>query len=191
MKYIRPHLSPQLRAQITPTTRRDVRFTAAGVFFLLASLLLVVNIWPKHAPTYTYNTADLKVAQSDSSQGLNDIKQVLGESTQAPAAAEFTQYTVKTGDTLFNISQQYNIRWDLIAQINNLSEPYVLHINQQIKIPQTTTSIVPNKIYTIKTGETLASIAKQFNITVDDIVAVNPNLQKSDLITVGQVIKLP
>jgi LysM repeat protein len=35
------------------------------------------------------------------------------------------------------------------------------------------------------------TIAKQFNITVDDIIAVNPNLQKSDLITTGQVIKLP
>jgi len=191
MKYIRPHLSPQLRAQITPTTRRDVRFTAAGVFFLLASILLIVNIWPSHAPAYTYNTADLKVTQSDPNQSLNGTKEVLGASTQAPAAAEFTQYTVKTGDTLFNISQQYNIRWDLIAQINNLSEPYVLHAGQQIKIPQTTTGLVPNKIYTIKTGETLASIAKQFNITMDDIVAVNPNLQKSDLITVGQVIKLP
>ena len=125
-------------------------------------------------------------------------KEVLGVTTQAPEAPapqpeppQFTEYTVKNGDTLFNISQKYNLRWDSIAQINNLSEPYILHAGQTLKIPQATTSQIKDKIYTIKDNETLVSIAKQFNITVDDIIAVNPNLQKSDLITVGQVIKLP
>jgi LysM repeat protein len=79
----------------------------------------------------------------------------------------------------------------LIAQFNNLSEPYTLHAGDVLKIPQATTSQVPNKIYTIEKGDTLASIAKAYNITVDDIIAVNPNLQKSDLISIGQVIKLP
>src|SRR3990167_1921923 len=192
MKYIRPHLSPELRAQITPSSRRDVKLTAAGAFFLVASLLLVVNIWPKGADTsVSNNNADLQLAQSDPDGSFGQSKEVLGESTQAPAAPEWTEYTVKAGDTLFNISQQYNIRWDLIAQINSLSEPYILHAGQKVKIPQGTTSSVAGKIYMVKAGDTLAKIATGFNITVNDIVAVNPNLQKSDLITPGQVIKLP
>jgi LysM repeat protein len=194
MKYIKPHLSPELRAQITPHTRRDVRLTTAGVFFLVASVLMVVNLWPTHSQTNPLNNkASLPITQSTTDAAISDQKQVLGVAIKQDTAptTEFTQYTVKTGDTLFNISQQYNVRWDSIAQINGLSEPYILHAGQSLKIPQTTTSTVPNKIYTIKANDTLVGIAKQFNITVNDIIAVNPNLQKSDLITIGQVIKLP
>lgn len=192
MKYIKPHLSPELRAQITPQTRRDVRLTAAGVFFLMISLLLIVNLWPKKDKASTVNNKSVApIVQSTQNQAITDQKQVLGATTRQETPPQFTQYTVKSGDTLFNISQQYNVRWDSIAQINNFSEPYILHAGQILKIPQATTSEVPNKIYTIKANDTLVSIAKQFNITVDDIIAVNPNLQKSDLITSGQVIKLP
>jgi LysM repeat protein len=188
MKYIKPHLSPELRAQITPHTKRDVRMFTAGVFFLLVSAGLGYNLWPKPGaalPT-SNNKATLIPTQTE--------KQVLGVTTEAPPPTpepQFTEYSVKDGDTLFNISQKYNVRWDSIAQINNLAEPYILHAGQSLKIPQATTSKVPNKVYTIKTGDTLVSIAKQFNITADDIIAVNPNLQQSDLITVGQIIKLP
>ncbi len=196
MKYIKPHLSPELRAQITPSTRRDVKLSAAAVFFLGLSLVLAANLWPRHDDTVLVNNKSVPtIAQTSSSPALSPDKQVLGAATEpspAPVAEEqFSQYTVKAGDTLFNISQQYNIRWDLIAQINNLAEPYILHGGDTLKIPQGTTSVVPNKIYTVKTGDTLSSIAKQYNITMADIIAVNPNLQKSDLITVGQVIKLP
>jgi LysM repeat protein len=188
MKYIRPHLSPDLRAQITPVNRRDRRFAAVGVFFLILSALLAINLFPKQSPAISYNRQDLAQVQSNAQ---TQDKQILGLATKQEPAEQFTSYSVKNGDTLFNISQQYNIKWDLIAEINGLKEPYVLHAGQTLKIPQATTSKVKDKIYTIASGDTLVSIAKQFNITVDDIIAVNPNLQKSDLITVGQVIKLP
>ncbi|MGE5392942.1 MAG: LysM peptidoglycan-binding domain-containing protein [Candidatus Saccharibacteria bacterium] len=197
MKYIKPHLSPELRAQITPGNRRDRRLTAAGVFFLVLSAVLAVNLVPKHNKSVSYNNRTVaSISQSQKGPVIPE-KQVLGASTEAQATAapaaleQYTSYTVKNGDTLFNISQQYGIRWDLIAQINKLSEPYVLKPGQQLKIPQGTTSKLPGKVYTIKQNDTLATIAKQYNITVADIVAVNPNLQKSELITPGQIIKLP
>lgn len=169
----------------------------AGVVFLLLSVVLTINLLPKNG-----NNPAAHVAIVDLSQPMaqDEQKQVLGLSTQdepkaqqtsATSKEQFTLYSVKNGDTLFNISQQYNIKWDLIAQINNLAEPYVLHAGQELKIPQATTSKVPGKVYTITQGDTLASIAKAYNITVADIIAVNPNLQKSDLITAGQIIKLP
>jgi len=199
MKYIKPHLSPELRAQITPSARKDMKLTVAGVFFLLASVGLTVNMWSGNDASSTSNNTSVSALTQSETAAISEEKLVLGESTQAPIEAPvastpdtaFTEYTVKSGDTLFNISQQYNIRWDLIAQINNLSEPYMLHGGQKLKIPQTTTSQVPGKIYTVQNGDTLARIATNYNITVNDIIAVNPNLQQSDLITVGQVIKLP
>ncbi len=185
MKYIKPHLSPELRAQITPHQRRDVKLIFAGAFFLAASAFLAFNLWPKNNATLSSNNS----AASTFVQTAQT--QVLGAATKEESEPQFTQYTVQNGDTLFNISQQYNIRWDSIAQINNLAEPYVLHAGDILKIPQATTSTVPGKVYTVKANDTLISIAKEFNITVADIIAVNPNLQQSDLITVGQIIKLP
>lgn len=210
MSYIKPHLSPELRAQITPQNKRDKKMMAAGVFLLVAAAVLGYNIWPKddgRATTINSKLESIGTQTQGVSFGAAE-KQVLGDSTStteetpsvvptptpAPAAStsnDFTSYTVKSGDTLFNISQQYGVKWDLIAQFNSLSEPYLLHSGQVLKIPQATTSIVTDKIYTIVKGDTLASIAKRYNITVDDIIAVNPNLQKSDLISIGQVIKLP
>jgi LysM repeat protein len=192
MKYIKPHLSPELRAQITPSYNRDRKLALAGVVFLLLSGILAGNLLysgKQKAPSVT--VASLNT--SNTLPSSPEERQVLGLTTQEQpfAPQEYTTYTVKNGDTLFNISQQYNIRWDLIAQLNGLSEPYILRPNDSLKIPQATTSQVPGKIYTVKAGDTLADIAKQFNITTADIIAVNPNLQRSDLITPGQVVRLP
>lgn len=65
--------------------------------------------------------------------------QVLGASdTQAaqPQSLEFTSYTVQKGDTLFNISQKFNIEWSTLAVLNNLKSPFVLKPGQVINIPK-------------------------------------------------------
>lgn len=195
MKSIKPHLSPELRAQITPHTRRDTKYAFAGVFFLILSALLTYNLWPKASTQNNNKTVASFTQTSNLNSTLNAGQpvEVLGASTQntGSSTSQFTTYIVKGGDTLFNISQKYNIKWDLIAQVNSLSEPYVLHAGQNLKIPQATTSKIPNKVYTVGVNETLSSIAQKFNVTSDDIIAVNPNLQKSDLVTAGQIIKLP
>ncbi len=59
-------------------------------------------------------------------------KQVLGE---VAAPAEMMIYQIGQGDTLFNVSQKYEISWQTLAEINNLSEPYILKVGQKLKIP--------------------------------------------------------
>lgn len=43
-----------------------------------------------------------------------------------------------------------------------------------------------NTYYVVKIGDTLSSIAKQFNTTVDDLLELNPTITNPDLIAVGQ-----
>src|SRR5690554_3552545 len=105
MKYIKPHLSPELRAQITPHKRQDLKLTSAGIVFCALSILLIINLWPENEKPLTNNTLAGNFTQSIAS---SQDKQILGESTAAKPTElteQFTQYTVKNGDTLFNISQ--------------------------------------------------------------------------------------
>ena len=66
-------------------------------------------------------------------------KEILGEQSRAADASgqpsEMMVYEIKSGDTLFNVSQKYNLSWQTLAKINNLSEPYILRPGQKIKIP--------------------------------------------------------
>lgn len=45
--------------------------------------------------------------------------------------------------------------------------------------------------YVVKKGDTLTKIAKAYNVTVNDIVAVNPQITNPSKISVGQIIKIP
>jgi LysM repeat protein len=45
--------------------------------------------------------------------------------------------------------------------------------------------------YVVKRGDTLTKIAKAYNVTVNDIVAVNPQITNPSKISAGQVIKIP
>ena len=65
----------------------------------------------------------------------DETKQILGEQETKPEDL-YINYEVKRGDTLFNLSVQYNISWENLAEINNLDEPYTLKIGQEIKIPR-------------------------------------------------------
>ena len=59
-------------------------------------------------------------------------KEILGEQQKT---VEFDVYTVKRGDTLFNVAATYGISWQTLAQINNLETPYILRTGQRLKIP--------------------------------------------------------
>lgn len=47
------------------------------------------------------------------------------------------------------------------------------------------------KLYTVKPTQTLVSIARNFGITVEDILAANPQITNRDIIFVGQVLCIP
>lgn len=57
-------------------------------------------------------------------------------------------------------------------------------------VSQASSPLVPRRSYTIKAGDTPSSIAKQYAIKVDALLAANPKLDPRRL-RVGQVINLP
>ena len=101
---------------------------------------------------------------------------------------KYTNYIVKSGDSLYSIAKKNNISVDVIKDYNNLSSN-LLSIGQVLKIPEKVEAL-PNEFitYTVKSGDSLYSIAKNNNISVDDLKELN-NLS-SNLLSIGQVLKI-
>ena len=97
---------------------------------------------------------------------------------------------VTKGDTLWSISKQYNISLNLILTLNNIKDKDSLSIGQIIQIPQDNPLTADYNIHTVKKGETLWSIAQEYNLSVDLILA-NNNFANSELISIGQQIEIP
>lgn len=98
-------------------------------------------------------------------------------------------YTVQHGDSLWKISQKYEVPVNDIISFNNLSSVN-LQIGDELKIPLTSLdNNTTSKTYTVKTGDTLWSIAKNFDVSVNDLKTAN-NLT-SNLLSVGQTLTIP
>ena len=97
-------------------------------------------------------------------------------------------YMVKAGDTLYGIARRYNTTVDLIKSLNNLTSN-TLSVGQKLKIPNSS-NINDNYVsYTVIKGDSLYSIAKKYNTTVNAIKEYN-NLS-SNLLSIGQILKIP
>lgn len=120
---------------------------------------------------------------------LSTNQLTVGQSLILPSTS-FVTYTVQKGDTLYKIASQYNTTVDILKKLNNLSSN-ILSIGQKIKLPSTEIINIPASLetYTVKFGDTLYSIAKKFDTTVDKIKSQNS--LSADALTVGQVLKIP
>lgn len=98
-----------------------------------------------------------------------------------------TTYTVKNGDTLSGIANRFGTTYQKLAEINGISDPNKIFAGQVIKITGNSSNIT--KTYTVKSGDNLTKIAKQFNTTVDSLVSKN-GIKDKNKIYVGQVLKI-
>lgn len=105
-------------------------------------------------------------------------------------------YVVKSGDNLYNIAKAYNTTVNDIKLFNNLTSDN-LSIGQIIKIPESTSIITPSEdevinkesVYVVQQGDTLYSIAKKFNTTVDNLKNLNSII--GDVLSIGMNLLIP
>ena len=99
---------------------------------------------------------------------------------------DYNTYTVKSGDSLYKLANNFNTTVEKIKDLNNLTSNN-LSIGQVLKIPTTTSN---NYItYTVKSGDSLYKLANLYNTTVQDIKDLN-NLTSNNL-SINQVLKIP
>lgn len=98
-------------------------------------------------------------------------------------------YVVKNGDTLWSIANNFNVSVNDLKNANNKSNNS-LSIGEKLIIPgKSTGENVSTIIYTVKSGDNLYSIARRYNVTVNEIKSLN-NLS-SNLLSIGQKLSIP
>ncbi|UHH05573.1 peptidoglycan endopeptidase LytF [Bacillus subtilis] len=152
----------------------------------IAELKVLNNL--KSDIIYVNQVLKTKSSGSDTSSKDNSSK-----SNQTSAT---TKYTVKSGDSLWKIANNYNLTVQQIRNINNLKSD-VLYVGQVLKLTgkassgsssssssSSNASTGTTTTYTVKSGDSLWVIAQKFNVTAQQIREKN-NL-KTDVLQVGQ-----
>ena len=109
-------------------------------------------------------------------------------------------YTVKAGDTLSGIANNYQTTVNTLARLNNLANPNLIYVGQRLLVQQAATPSQPQPTtpststttaatYTVKAGDTLGQIAANHQTSVTQLVQLNKSANPN-LIYVGQVLTI-
>ena len=105
--------------------------------------------------------------------------------------ADADTYTVKKGDTLWDIAINNGTTVDQLMQDNNLTSSLIFP-GDKLTYNTTVAQVAQAKeegYYTVVLGDTLGKISNRFGVTVDQLVKLN-NIDNPNLIYVGTVLKV-
>ena len=104
-----------------------------------------------------------------------------------------TKIVAKSGDTLFKISKQYGVPLKELMYKNNINDATRIIEGKVIVIPQSKNEKdikEDNLSYKVVEGDTLYKIARDYNVNLKDIIAIN-NLGNNSFLKINQIIILP
>jgi LysM repeat protein len=121
-------LSPRLKLGIGRGYSQNQILKFSAIICLVLALALTVNAF-----RLVLKDKNQTGGNSGNPQVLDatDVKQPGSQS-----GVQFTAYTVQKGDTLFNISQKFNVDWTTVAALNNLKSPFSIKPGQILQIPK-------------------------------------------------------
>jgi len=124
--------------------------------------------------------------------------------TEAPAStpSQAGSYTVKSGDTLSAIAAAHGVSLQSLIDANpQISNPNLIYPGQNINIPgggsagntasDGGTASTASSNYTVKSGDTLSAIAAAYGVSLQSLIAANPQISNPNLIYPGQNINIP
>lgn len=120
-------------------------------------------------------------------------------SNSGATSVTFKEHRVKRKETLFSISQEYNVSQDEIKKYNKELYSRQLKKGEKIRIPITpkgstttvseTTENTDISTHTVEPKETIYGIARKYNTTIAELKKLNPGLDKN--ITIGTALNVP
>jgi len=120
---------------------------------------------------------------------------ILFTSFNGSASAHDKLHTVQSGDSLWKLSNIYNVAINDIQKWNNLSSS-TIYVNQKLSVlaphshstDASTAVSTSGSTYVVKTGDTLWGISKSYGMSISGLKSLNG--LKSDVIHPGQKLKV-
>lgn len=121
-----------------------------------------------------------------------------GDSTTAPPPeSSADSYTVQRGDYLSQIAREFELEWEVLAELNELAPPYVLHPNQVLLLPggeDEEAPVEPEEVdvpetYTAERSESLFALAHFYALDWITLAGIN-NIGFPYVLSPGQTILL-
>ena len=121
------------------------------------------------------------------------IPDIKGESSKSVSSKQYIKtYIVRRGDTLYGIAQRFGTTVAKLVQLNGISNPNLIYPGQVLKI-ESSGRVDDGEgfrdFYVIQKGDTLSSIARRFNTTVENLLE-NNNILSDKQIVEGHVIRV-
>ena len=96
-------------------------------------------------------------------------------------------YYVKKGDTLSQIAYANNMTLARLVSYNpQIKDINKINVGDKIYLSANTTE----EFYTVQKGDTLGAIARKFNISLDKLLGLNPDIKNKNLIHIGDKIRI-
>ncbi|MDF2963471.1 MAG: hypothetical protein K0S39_5206 [Paenibacillus sp.] len=98
-------------------------------------------------------------------------------------SAQAAVHTVKSGDTLWKISQAYGITTTKLIQVNQLTSDGI-YPGQKLQVPGPTP-------YTVQNGESMWDISVKHGVTLQALISANPQISNPSNIWGGLTVMIP
>ena len=133
------------------------------------------------------NKYGITVDELKNLNGLTNNNLTVGQILEIPGNSDDSNnsgtYTVKSGDSLWKIANQYGLTVAELKALNGLTSDN-LSVGQVLKVTDNNLNT-----YTVKAGDSLWNIANKYGITVDELKKLNG--LTSNALMIGQVLKIP
>ena len=106
-----------------------------------------------------------------------------------PLSSNAATITVRPGQTLSDIADDYGVSVRQLMQMNGIRNSDFVESGSRLTVPGPQVSAGPGR-HRVSRGETLSTIAGRYRISSRDLMVVN-NLRNANHVEVGQTLKLP
>ena len=106
-----------------------------------------------------------------------------------PLSATAASVKVRSGETLSDIADRYGVSVGTLMRMNGIRNPDLVQAGSRLQVPGPTVTAGSCR-HRVNSGETLSTIASQYQVRSRDLMALN-NLRNPNHVEVGQTLRLP